>query len=200
MSFVCWKDISTMIVGEYFWNTSRDSSKYVLSSLKQFAELLNQVFVSAINCSYQIIFIKNLDRVLTDLLEESFKSKISMRCDDYSNASIFISLYCNFSLTHWVGWVTQYWNQGHFKRNKIYFHRAVPSGKALLIAVSKGFALLQYIRWLVCYTWLMQQKILKNSEASPELRAAFLHRWCRIQRQQEKSCPLFIQAGNSNSH
>lgn len=67
---------------------------------KAICRVTESVFVSVIDFSYHIIFIKNLDRVLTDLLEESFKSKISMRCGDYSNANVFISLYCNFSLTY----------------------------------------------------------------------------------------------------
>lgn len=201
---MCWKDISTTIAGENFLKIFRYLAKYILSLLKQSAELLNQVFVSVVDYSYHIIFIKNLDRVLTDLLEESFKSKISMRCGDYSNANVFISLYCNFSLTYWVSWATQYWNQGCF-RNKNLFSQSCATWKSTIDSCEQRVytAVVHQVVGLLHLVNATEHP--REPTGSPELRTAPLHHCCRFQRQHEKLLPLFpssllIQVRNFNFH
>lgn len=195
---MCWKDISTTRVGEYFWTIFRDTSKYVLSLQKQSAELLNQVFVSVIDCSHHIIFLKNLDRVLADPSEESFKSRMSMRCDGSNNANIFISLHCNFSLTYWVAWVTQYWNQGCFGKKNLF-------SQSCAVWQSTIDSCEQRVCTAVIYQGLGLPHLVKAAEhpweprGSPELRTAFLNP-CRLQRHQQELLPLFIQARNFHSH
>lgn len=139
LCFVCWKDISTKIIGEYFWNTFRGLSKYVFST-----EAIFRITESGICISCWLFLSYYFHQKPLQSTYRPFRGVIQKQNFHelwWLQQWIFISLYCNFSLTYWVSWVTQYWNQGCFLK-KIYFYRAVPSGKAQLIAVNKGFALL----------------------------------------------------------